>query len=78
MTLWFAGVARLLTVSLTVLCTPLGESSTDSSSQPQFSKAYIDVDWGQIHLLQAAPDLITQPPLVCFPLIPFQAITIAN
>ncbi|MDB4049557.1 alpha/beta hydrolase [Luminiphilus sp.] len=68
---WFAGVARLLTVSLTVLCTPLGESSTDSSSQPQFSKAYIDVDWGQIHLLQAAPDLITQPPLVCFPPNPF-------
>ena len=68
---WLPDVPRLLTLFLTVLCAALAESNTDNSTQPQFSKAYININWGQIHLLQATPDLMTHPPLVCFPPNPF-------
>ncbi|MDG2442909.1 MAG: thioesterase domain-containing protein, partial [Luminiphilus sp.] len=64
-------VATLLTLLLTVLCTPFTDADDHRSVQPHFSKAYVDLEWGQIHLLQAIPELMTQPTLVCFPPNPF-------
>ena len=61
----------LITALLTMLVTPLTEASDKTAAQPHFSRAYIDLDWGQIHLLQAAPSLVTEPTLVCFPPNPF-------
>ncbi len=61
----------LLTILITVLFTSLTAANDEPTTQPQFSKAYIDFDWGQIHLLQATPNLMTQRTLVCFPPNPF-------
>jgi pimeloyl-ACP methyl ester carboxylesterase len=58
-------------VLITVLVTPLTDASDKPAVQPHFSRAYIDLDWGQMHLLQATPKLMTQPTLVCFPPNPF-------
>ena len=75
MTQCLAGRAPFLTLLVTVFMTVLVASMTDANEkpavQPHFSKAYIDLDWGQIHLLQATPKLMTQPTLVCFPPNPF-------
>jgi pimeloyl-ACP methyl ester carboxylesterase len=61
----------LLTMLGTMLCTPLSTADEEPTAQPNFSRAYIDLDWGQIHLLQATPSLMTQRTLVCFPPNPF-------
>ena len=61
----------LLTMVATMLFIPLSAANDEPTAQPHFSKAYIDLDWGQIHLLQAAPSSVTQPTLVCFPPNPF-------
>lgn len=61
----------LLTILITVLFTPLTAANAGPTTQPHFSRAYIDLDWGQIHLLQATPNLMTQRTLVCFPPNPF-------
>jgi pimeloyl-ACP methyl ester carboxylesterase len=61
----------LITVLTTVLVIPLTDASDEPSAQPHFSRDYIDLEWGQIHLLQAAPSLVTEPTLVCFPPNPF-------
>ncbi len=71
LTQWLPVMAALLTSLLTMLVTPLTEASDEPSAQPHFSKAYIDLDRGQIHLLQATPNLIAQRTLVCFPPNPF-------
>ena len=75
MTQCLAGRAPFLTLLVTVFMTVLVASMTDANEkpavQPHFSKAYIDLDWGQMHLLQAIPELMTQPTLVCFPPNPF-------
>lgn len=63
--------ALIIAVPMMVLVTPLAGASDDPSAQPQFSRAYIDLDWGQIHLLQATPKLMPQRTLVCFPPNPF-------
>jgi pimeloyl-ACP methyl ester carboxylesterase len=72
---WLPRMAARLTLLLTMLSTMLFTSLTaandEPTAQPQFSKAYIDLDWGQIHRLQAAPSLVTEPTLVCFPPNPF-------
>ena len=72
---WLPRMAARLTLLLTMLSTMLFTSLTAANdkptAQPQFSKAYIDLDWGQIHRLQAAPSLVTEPTLVCFPPNPF-------
>ena len=72
---WLPRMAERLTLLLTMLSTMLFTSLTaandEPTAQPQFSKAYIDLDWGQIHRLQAAPSLVTEPTLVCFPPNPF-------
>ena len=72
---WLPNMATRLTLLLTMLSTMLFTSLTaandEPTAQPQFSKAYIDLDWGQIHRLQAAPSLVTEPTLVCFPPNPF-------
>ena len=72
---WLHDMAAPLTlcviILITVLVTPLTEASDQQAVQPHFSKAYIDLDWGQMHLLQAIPELMTQPTLVCFPPNPF-------
>jgi pimeloyl-ACP methyl ester carboxylesterase len=54
-----------------MLFIPLSAANDEPTAQPHFSKAYIDLDWGQIHLLQATPSLMTQRTLVCFPPNPF-------
>ena len=62
----------LLTSLLTILVAPLTDASDEpAAAQPHFSRAYIDLDWGQIHLLQATPKLMPQRTLVCFPPNPF-------
>ena len=58
-------------ILITVLFTPLTDASDKPAVQTHFSRAYIDLDWGQMHLLQATPKLMTQPTLVCFPPNPF-------
>ena len=72
---WLPRMAARLTLLLTMLSTMLFTSLTaandEPTAQPHFSKAYIDLDWGQIHRLQAAPSLVTEPTLVCFPPNPF-------
>ena len=72
---WLPSMATRLTLLFTMLSTMLFTSLTaandEPTAQPQFSKAYIDLDWGQIHRLQAAPSLVTEPTLVCFPPNPF-------
>ena len=72
---WLPSMATRLTLLLTMLSTMMFTSLTaandEPTAQPQFSKAYIDLDWGQIHRLQAAPSLVTEPTLVCFPPNPF-------
>ena len=72
---WLPRMAARLTLLLTMLSTMLFTSLTaandEPTAQPQFSKAYIDLDWGQIHRLQAAPSLVTEPTMVCFPPNPF-------
>ncbi|MBT5889288.1 MAG: alpha/beta hydrolase [Halieaceae bacterium] len=72
---WLPNMATRLTLLLTMLSTMLFTSLTaandEPTAQPHFSKAYIDLDWGQIHRLQAAPSLVTEPTLVCFPPNPF-------
>ena len=72
---WLPSMATRLTLLLTMLSTMLFTSLTaandEPTAQPHFSKAYIDLDWGQIHRLQAAPSLVTEPTLVCFPPNPF-------
>ena len=66
-----ARLPLLLTMLSTMLFTSLTAANDEPTAQPQFSKAYIDLDWGQIHRLQAAPSLVTEPTLVCFPPNPF-------
>ena len=66
-----ARLTLLLTMLSTMLFTSLTAANNEPTAQPQFSKAYIDLDWGQIHRLQAAPSLVTEPTLVCFPPNPF-------
>ena len=66
-----ARLTLLLTMLSTMLFTSLTSANNEPTAQPQFSKAYIDLDWGQIHRLQAAPSLVTEPTLVCFPPNPF-------
>ena len=61
----------LITALVTMLVTPLTDANKEAAAQPHFSRAYIDLHWGQIHLLQATPTLMTQPTLVCFPPNPF-------
>ena len=72
---WLLNMATRLTLILTMLgtmlFTPLSDADDEPTAQPHFSKAYIDLDWGQIHLLQATPSLVTEPTLVCFPPNPF-------
>ena len=72
---WLPSMATRLTLLFTMLSTmlftPLTAANDEPTAQPQFSKAYIDLDWGQIHRLQAAPSLVTEPTLVCFPPNPF-------
>jgi len=72
---WLPDMTSLLTLLITVLTTvlviPLTDASDEPSAQPHFSRDYIDLEWGQIHLLQAAPSLVTEPTLVCFPPNPF-------
>ena len=72
---WLPRMAARLTLLLTMLSTMLFTSLTaandEPTAQPHFSKAYIDLDWGQIHRLQAAPNPVTEPTLVCFPPNPF-------
>jgi pimeloyl-ACP methyl ester carboxylesterase len=72
---WLPSMATRLTLLFTMLSTMLFTSLTaandEPTAQPHFSKAYIDLDWGQIHRLQAAPSLVTEPTLVCFPPNPF-------
>ena len=65
------GLTLLLTMVGTMLFIPLTAANDEPTAQPHFSKAYIDLDWGQIHLLQATPSLMTQRTLVCFPPNPF-------
>jgi len=59
------------TVMVAVIFTPLSAADNEPTAPPHFSKAYIDLDWGQIHLHQATPSLMTQRTLVCFPPNPF-------
>ena len=72
---WLPNMATRLTLLLTMVGTmlfiPLTAANDEPTAQPHFSKAYIDLDWGQIHLLQATPSLMTQRTLVCFPPNPF-------
>ena len=72
---WLPNMATCLTLLLTmvgtVLFNPLTAANDEPSAKPHFSKDYIDLDWGQIHLLQATPSLMTQRTLVCFPPNPF-------
>ena len=72
---WLPNMATRLTLLLTMVGTmlfiPLSAANDEPTAQPHFSKAYIDLDWGQIHLLQATPSLMTQRTLVCFPPNPF-------
>ena len=72
---WLPNMATRLTLLLTMVATtlfiPLSAANDEPTAQPHFSKAYIDLDWGQIHLLQATPSLMTQRTLVCFPPNPF-------
>ena len=72
---WLPNMATCLTLLLTMVGTmlfiPLTAANDEPTAQPHFSKAYIDLDWGQIHLLQATPSLMTQRTLVCFPPNPF-------
>jgi pimeloyl-ACP methyl ester carboxylesterase len=72
---WLPNMTTRLTLLLTMLgsmlFTSLTAANDEPTAQPQFSKAYIDLDWGQIHRLQAAPSLVTEPTLVCFPPNPF-------
>ena len=72
---WLPNMATGLTLLLAMLATtlfiPLSAANDEPTAQPHFSKAYIDLDWGQIHLLQATPSLMTQRTLVCFPPNPF-------
>ena len=79
---WLPHMRTRLTLLLTILGTmhfiPLSAANDEPTAQPNFSRAYIDLDWGQIHLLQATPTLMTQRTLVCFPPTLSRAITIAN
>ncbi|MBT5488434.1 MAG: alpha/beta hydrolase [Halieaceae bacterium] len=59
------------TVMVAVIFTPLSAADNEPTAPPHFSKAYIDLDWGQIHSHQATPSLMTQRTLVCFPPNPF-------
>ena len=68
----------LVTVFMTVLVSPMTDANDETAAQPHFSRAYIDLDWGQMHLLQATPKLMTQRTLVCFPPNPFSSNTIAS
>ena len=65
------GMATLLAALFTLISAPLADANDKTSAPPHFSKAYVDLQWGQMHLLQAMPHQMTERTLVCFPPNPF-------
>lgn len=67
----WCGMATLLAALFTLISAPLADANDKTSAPPHFSKAYVDLQWGQMHLLQAMPHQMTERTLVCFPPNPF-------